>query len=234
MANYKLILDESVLGDFVEWLPVLREGECYYIALLARNKYIRDLPNAIHMPHIRSDKQQLGRIVCGKEGIHNRIKQLECEIGSYRTRDGDPIPPEALALYITMNPRSHIVATTEALKMMVEYVTAKDKKGYRLDQDVISCIQRACGNRIFMDLDFDGVDLPSTLEGVKKHINASCVTTLKTRGGFHLLIKLDEIADEVKRSWYNGITTLPGVDVRGDNMIPIPGTSQGMFMPHFV
>lgn len=233
MANYKLILDEGVLASFVEWLPELREGECYYIVLLARNKYVRDLPNLVKVPNIKTDKQQLGRIVTAKAGIRKKIKQLECEIGSYRTRDGDPVPQEALALYISVNPRSHIMATKEALKMMADYLTSP-YQGYRLDQDVISCIQRSCGNRVFMDLDFDNVDLPSTLEQVKKHINANCVTTLKTRGGFHLLIKLDEIAAEVKKSWYKGITALPGVDVRGDNLIPIPGCSQGMFMPHLV
>lgn len=232
MPNYKMILGEETLRAFVEWLPELRDGECYYIVLLARNKYVRDL--GIHMPHIRSDKQQLARIVCGKTSIRNRIKQLECEVGSYVTRDGEPIPPEALALYISVNPRSHIVATKEALKMMADYLTAPSYNGYRLDQDTLSCVQRACGNRVYMDLDFDGVDIHLTMEEVKKHINADCLTVLKTRGGFHLLIKLADIAHEVKKTWYKGITALPGVDVRGDNLIPIPGCTQGLFMPHFV
>jgi hypothetical protein len=233
IMNYKIILDEKVLEDFVRWLPDLQNGEAFYIVLLARNKYVRDLAGLTKIPHIASDKQQLARIVCNKASLHPRIKQLECELGAYRTRDGEPMPQEALALYITVNPRSHILASKEALKMLADYLTSA-YNGYRLDQDVVSCIQRACGRKVFFDLDFDGADLKSTVEQVHQYINPSCVSVLKTRGGFHLLVELAKIDAEFKRSWYQKITALPGVDVRGDNLIPVPGCIQGMFTPHFV
>src|SRR5271166_4440179 len=138
MANYRIIQDEQVLTNFIPWLPELRAGECYYVVLLARNKYVRDLTGFVRVPHTASDKQQLARIVCNKTSLFNRIKQLECEIDSYRTRDGEPMPQEALAVYITVNPRSHVLASKEALKMLADYLTA-EYNGYRLDQDVISC-----------------------------------------------------------------------------------------------
>lgn len=232
MANYQIIRDEEILAGFVEWLPELRKGECYYLVLLARNKYVRDL-GGVKIPHIRSDKQQLARIVCSKDSLRNRVKQLECELGSYRTRDGDPMPEEALALYITPNPRSHIMATKEAIKMMADYLT-KEYDGYRLDQDVISCIQKNCGNKVFFDLDFDNVDLNTTVQQIHQYINPDCLSVIKTRGGFHVLVKLAAIAKDYQKSWYNKITSLPGVDVRGDNLIPVPGCTQGMFTPHFV
>jgi hypothetical protein len=164
--------------------------------------------------------------------MRNRIKHLEVEVGTYFTRDGKPIPLEALSLYISVNPRSHVLATKESLKMLADYLT-KPYDGYRLDQDVISCIQKACGNKVYMDLDFDNVDLYSTLEQAWKYINTSCLTVVKTRGGFHLLVRLEDIHPDMKKSWYQGLTSLPGVDVRGDNLIPVPGTTQGGFMPFF-
>ncbi len=232
MPNYQIIKDEQALVNFVTWLPELKQGECYYLVLLARNKYVRDIPD-VSLPHIRSDKQQLARIVCNKESMFDRIKQLECGRGVYRTRDGDPMPEEALALYITPNPRSHILATKEALKMMADYLTS-NYNGYRLDQDVISCVQKCCGSRIYFDLDFDNVDLTTTLAQIVQYINKDCLTVLKTRGGFHVLVKLSDIDNSFKKSWYKNITTLPGVDVRGDNLIPVPGCTQGMFTPHFI
>lgn len=233
MTNYQIILDEKVLEDFIEWLPVLQSGECYYLVLLARNKYVRDLPDAAHMPHIRSDKQQLARIVCDKKSLKTRIDQLQCAMGSYRTRDGESIPSEALALYITPNPRSHILATKAALKMMADYLT-QPYNGYRLDQDVISCVQRECGRKVYLDFDFDGVDVEETMKLIDGKINLDCLTVLKTRGGFHVLVRLDGIGKDFKRSWYNALTALPGVDVKGDNLVPVPGCTQGMFMPHMV
>jgi hypothetical protein len=232
MANYQIITDEEILANFLEWLPELEEGECYYVVLLARNKYVRNLPG-VSLPHIRSDKQQLARIVCDKKSLRNRIKQLECEIGAYRTRDGDAMPAEALALYITPNPRSHILATKEAIKMMADYLTSK-YNGYRLDQDVISCIQKNCNRKVYFDLDFDGVNLTDTVAQIVQHINADCLKVLETRGGFHVLVKLSDIDSKYKRSWYNSITSLAGVDVRGDNLVPVPGCTQGMFTPRFV
>lgn len=233
MANYQIIRDEKILADFISWLPELREGETYYLVLLARNKYVRDLPGALHMPHIRSDKQQLARLVTNKTSMRNKIKQLETGLDNYFTRDGEPIPEEALALYISVNPRSHVVAARDTLKMLADYLT-KPYDGYRLDQDVISNIQRAIGNKVFMDLDFDGVDLDATMTEVYRHINSEAVAVLKTRGGFHLLVRLSVIHDQYKKSWYKELTKLPGVDVRGDNLIPVPGTTQGGFMPFLV
>lgn len=232
MANYQIVRDEKILANFIEWLPELREGECYYIVLLARNKYIRNIPG-VTLPHIRSDKQQLARFTCNKKSLLDRIKQLECELGVYRTRDGDPMPAEALALYITVNPRSYILATKEAIKMMADYLTS-NYNGYRLDQDVISCVQRSCGNKVFFDLDFDNVDRVTTVAQIKQYINFDCVKVLETRGGFHVLVKLSDIDNVFKKSWYKNITSLPGVDIRGDNLIPVPGCTQGMFTPHFV
>lgn len=234
MSNYSIIRNEQILSSFIEWLPELRSGECYYVVLLARNKYIRDLPDAMHLTHIRSDKQQLARFTCDKKSLRNRIKQLECEVGAYRTRrDNESIPQEALALYITVNPRSHIQATKEAIKMMADYLTS-EYNGYHLDQDVLSCIQRNCGNRVFFDLDFDGVDYQSTINQINQYINPDCLTALKTRGGFHVLVKLSAIANEFKKNWYKNITSLPGVDVRGDNLVPVAGCTQGNFVPYFL
>jgi hypothetical protein len=143
------------------------------------------------------------------------------------------MPSEALALYITPNPRSHILATKEAIKMMADYLTSK-YNGYRLDQDVISCIQRNCSRKVYFDLDFDGVNLTDTVAQIVQHINADCLKVLETRGGFHVLVKLSDIDSKYKRSWYNSITSLAGVDVRGDNLVPVPGCTQGMFTPRFV
>ena len=86
---------------------------------------------------------------------------------------------------------------------------------------------------MYFDVDFDKV----TYEEIKTHfdniINPECLTFLQTRGGLHVLIKLDDISPEFSKTWYNKVTAIPGCDVSGDNMIPVPGCTQGNFVPHF-
>jgi hypothetical protein len=232
--NYKFILDEKVLTDFVAWLPPLNKDEAFYIVAIARNKYVRDMKD---MPPIKipGDKQQMARFLCTKESLVNRLKELECEVGTYKTRGsnaGTPIPQEAISTYISVNPRSYTDGAKKALKLLADLVT-QPYNGYRLDHEILTCVQQSCSRKIFFDMDFDGIDLADTLVEVEKHINMNAVHALKTRGGFHLLVKLADIAPEYKKSWYKELEKLPGVDIKGDNLVPVPGTCQGMFMPVF-
>ena len=223
--NYKIIADEAILIDFINWLPELKNNECYYVTLFARNKYAKD-------SELKSDKQQLKRLTSNKEFLFDKIKQMECEIGSYKQK-GLPIPQEALALYITLNPRNYEVAARESAIDLVRLIT-NEYNGYNPHQVVLTNIQKACGTKKYFDIDFDNVEIDAVKSVIEESINNDSLTYLKTRGGFHLLIELDKIKNEYKKSWYKNITSMVGVDVRGDNLIPVPGCFQGMFIPHFV
>lgn len=223
--NYKIIADEAILIDFINWLPELKNNECYYVTLFARNKYAKD-------SELKSDKQQLKRLTSNKEFLFDKIKQMECEIGSYKQK-GLPIPQEALALYITLNPRNYEVAARESAIDLVRLIT-NEYNGYNPHQVVLTNIQKACGTKKYFDIDFDNVEIDAVKSVIEESINNDSLTYLKTRGGFHLLIELDKIKNEYKKSWYKNITSIESVDVRGDNLIPVPGCFQGMFIPHFV
>ena len=66
------------------------------------------------------------------------------------------------------------------------------------------------------------------------NINGKVVLTLlKTRGGFHLLVNLDSVDTLCRKTWYQYLSSLEGVDAKGDNLTPVPGCIQGGFTPYF-
>jgi hypothetical protein len=65
-------------------------------------------------------------------------------------------------------------------------------------------------------------------------INKDCLHILQTRGGFHVLAELKKIELKYKNTWYNNITKLNKIDVKGNNFIPIPGCTQDGFVPRFI
>jgi len=223
--NYSIIQNEQILKEFInEFLPDLLPGETFYVTLLARSKYCKDIV------HINSDKQQLKRFTATKENLFNKIKQCECEVGTYFQRT-TPIPQEALAIYISPNPRDLEKATKNSLKLFADLIT-QPFYGYNPHQEVMSQIQKACARKIYIDFDFDGANIKEALPLLESYINMSCVKILMTRGGFHVLIKLAKVDSEFMNTFYKNISGMKFVDQLGD-LIPIPGCYQGGYVPNF-
>ena len=218
---YSIINDPMLLDRFIfEWLPELRPGEQFYGALFARKKY--DSTGTI-----TSDKGQLKRFVSTKEFLVQKIWQLECRVGSY-SFNGRPVPQEALALYIMPNPRSFKGALTKSLVDIAKLISNGDFER-NPKQMVMTNLQKSASRKVVLDFDFDNmVYSPHYFD----FINEDCLTVLSTRGGFHVLVELKKIDPSIKSTWYKKMVEV-GCDVRGDNLIPVPGCVQGGYTPYF-
>jgi len=221
--NYDIIKDMEKLQEFVEWLPDLMENEKYYLALFFRKKYF---------PIIRGDKCQLKRVTSTKELIISKIKQMECALGSYKM-DDITLPNEGLALYITPNPRDLELATKRTLIEFVNLIT-KPYSNYNPQSKAMNEIQKACSRKIFIDFDFDGIDFFEKRDIINECLNEEAYEVVKTRGGFHLLVKTESIHPDYKKHFYPKLTKIEGCDVRGDGLLPVVGCRQGDFIPHFI
>lgn len=226
MNNYKIVLDDDILLSFINnWLPDLKDNETFYCTLLARSKY---------SDTIKGERQQLKRFTSKKEYLYDKLKQLECSLGSYKSK-GNPIPQEALAVYIHPNPRSFELAAKNTLKKLADVIT-QNYNGYNTHQIALSEIQKSCSRKVFYNFDIDDDnlthnDIRSKLEGL---INEDAYDLLKTRGGHHLIVKIPNLSKEFEKSWYNNINKLKISDRIGDLLMVIPGCTQGGFMPHIL
>jgi hypothetical protein len=229
-SNYRIITDEVILKDFItDWLPELTSDETYYLCLFARSKYAKNEDGSNKFPHIKTDKSQLKRFVSNKRNMIDKIRQLECAVGSYKTKDGDDVPQESLALYITPNPRSQKRALFNLQRKLIDILDTSGS-GYNVNQEAISAIQKSKSRTVFVDFDIDDFSPDHTYSVVSNILTDDCFDILETRGGCHLLVKA-EIATRYNKMWYNLLTTNLKVDIKGDNMIPVPGTHQGGFTP---
>lgn len=242
--NYKIIHNANLLTDFVDnFLPDLLPSECYYICLFARKKYCQEVGL------LKSDNCQLKRMTSKKEFIFDKLKQMECELGSY-IQNGNPVPQEALVAYINPNPRCLKKAAKRSLIRLAELIT-EPYSGYNPHQEVLSEIQKACSRKLYIDFDYDVEHyypiLPEKedytdeekikflIKDISCCINIDSCHILRTRGGIHCLVEPSKVDSQFQKSWYLNLSNLHGFDEssRGDNMIPIPGCTQGGFTPYF-
>lgn len=227
--NYKIIQNEQSLQDFINWLPELQKGECYMLLLFSRKKYVPELG-------LTSDKGQLSRKVCtSKDRIIQKIRQMEVKIGDY-LHDDKPVPQESLALYITINPRSMYRAGKNLCKNLMEKIFGEDK-GFNPASLALSEIQSACSRKEYFIFDIDNkisFQELCKLQMTIKNAIGEAADIIETRGGYHLLIKLDTIEQSKKKTWYNEIKKIPNIDQSGDLISPVIGCYQGGFIPEFI
>jgi len=232
--NYEIIKDKQLLKDFLTFLPELYINERFYVCLFSRSKYCNSISG---ITHIKTDKQQLRRFTATKSDLISKIEQLECPVGSYMQKD-IVIPQESLALYINPNPRDLIKATKNTLlrftHLIVEQYTSNR---YDPCHEVMSEIQKAKSRKVYFDMDIDTMtleQLPEMKIQLSDHINMNAISFLQTRGGFHVLVELAKIEHQYNKTWYKNLTSLLDIDIQGDCMIPIPGCTQGNFIPKFI
>jgi len=231
--NYQIITDKKIFDDFVNWLPDLKDNECYYLCLFARSKYAKNEDGSNKFPHIKTDKNQLKRFVASdKRYIYHKIKQLECEFGSYKTKDGDDVPQESLALYITPNPRNQRTAMFSLMKRLVD-IQISDGKNYNIHAEALYAIQRSKSRTVYVDFDIDSV--APDYGYIFDQVDEDACTFLKTRGGVHLLVDPKRVSERFRNTWYKNIKSMKETDSSSgnDTMIPVPGTFQGGHTPHF-
>jgi hypothetical protein len=231
--NYQVITDEALLNEFIQsFLKPCSPDETYYCCLFARSKYAKNEDGSNKFPHIKTDKAQLKRFLATPDTLLNKIKQLEVPFGAYLTKDGEPVPQEALALYITPNKRSQRKAMFKLMKRLID-IQECEGRGFNVNAEAISAVQKSKSKTDWVDFDIDSKDVD--LNELKNILPLGSYKILETRGGYHIMVDPEKIdKTNAPRQWYNMISQKFTVDQTGDNMIPVVGTHQGGFTPKFI
>lgn len=238
VKNYQIITDEKLLDDFIhKYLSPCNENETYYCCLFARSKYAKNEDGSNKFPHIKTDKAQLKRFLSTPDYLKQKIRQLETAYGNYLTKDGDPVPQEALALYINPNPRSQKKAMFKLMKRLID-IQECNGQGFNINAEALSAVQKSKSTTVYIDFDIDSKDID--LSYLKTILPEHSFNILETRGGYHIMIRKDMLdlsiigGSKAVYNWYQLIKEHYTVDQVGDNMIPVPGTYQGGFTPRFL
>ncbi len=232
--KHEIIKDGTKLKDFVCWLPDLKPTEKFYVALFARKKYDDSLQTT------SSDKTQLKRFLCTKKDLITKLKQLEIDQGGYLLKDR-VATQKSLAVYITPNPRCMIKANKSMLIKLAKAVSDQNFF-HNLHQEALSCVQGSKSYAHVVDFDID--DKTIDLTPMQEILHKDCYKILETRGGYHIMVypklateynrMLNFGTDEYPYNWHEAITSTFPCDITGDQMIPIPGCTQGEFTPKFL
>lgn len=209
---YKILKDEDKFNEFVSFLPDLETNEVYYLCLFARHKYS---PN--------TQDKQLVRFTSNKENLREKVLRLECN------EDGYKVPQEALALYISLNPRNIAKANKN---LLIELATSLAEGNIEFNplSFAMTAIHKAIGNKHLVDFDYDGIQLAEHIDKINKLVVDYKI--LVTRGGFHLLVKTN--GNHPNKNWFRELSKLEGCDIKGSNtIIPFAGCVQGGFVPYF-
>lgn len=224
METHQIIKDADKLKEFIEWLPDLEQDEVFLLCLQARKKYMSSLKS--------NDKCQLKRFVSTKDRLFEKIKQLECPVGSYTTDEGEPITDDALVLYITLNPRCMRKATFASMKAFLDLIQRGDKRNLNPHSEVLSQIHKSKARTAFVQFDIDSTE-KLDIEYITSFVGVDAVKVIKTRGGYHLLVNPKLVQNSGYKNWYQRLQNIPGCDQNGDLMVPVVGCNQGGFTPYF-
>lgn len=234
--NYKIIYNEEKLQQFIDWLPDLLPNEQYYVALLARKKYNPETG-------LKTDKAQLKRFTSTKERLLQKIKQLELPEGLYESGNAI-VSQDNLVIYITPNPRDLHKSSLILIREISERLIRNDN-AINPHTLALNTIQTSTSRKIFFDLDID-FRIENHQKAIEKFksdisycINSDCLTFIKTNGGLHCLINVQNIEIEHQKSWHQKVSQLTcseyEVTMNGDNVVPIVGCIQGVdFSPYFL
>ena len=237
--NYDFIKDEEELQRFIEGVvPELEAEESFLLLLGARKKYLREEERDRFV--LTGTDVFRREVISKKEDIRSRVEELCVRRGLYRDRKGNPLPEHCFSFYLTINPRSQRKAAVALVKEIADRLY--NGQSIRLERMAKSQLHQAVSRKIFLDLDVDpsgSDDAMGVVHQIRSVLGSTPHQVIKTRTGAHVVVQTKRLDPGVKQTFYRDVQAISRsmegeIEVRGDAMLPLPGTSQGGVAPRWV
>ncbi len=103
-------------------------------------------------------------------------------------------------------------------------------------------IHRSASRQPYLDRDVDAAgndDVAAVVRDIRGILGKTPLAVVRTRGGAHVLVKRRQLDPAVKASFYGELQALGQrldglLEIRGDAMVPVPGSSQGGAVPRLL
>jgi len=236
----KFLINEHELDLYLDkiFMPPT-DDECYCVMLGARRKYLT--PEEQESIRLGGADMLRRVIIHRKDQVKSVVKELEG--GIYLDRDGNEIPNHAFTVYITENPRSHRKAARKLIHELTDRIFEDQK--FSLDSLAKTALHKSPSRKLYLDFDFDfDPSVPKDthelmMDRTKEVLQNSHYEIVMTKNGFHVLLFIGGIDEQVKKTFYNDMKNLSleftgDVEVKNDAMCPLPGCAQGGSYPHMI
>jgi len=196
----------------------------HFVSLAARKKYA---------PTVKVRKGYFRRevISCATPAKYLRTLRLyEVAQGLYVDDVDQPLPPESLSVYTSVNARDFRRSLKTLFDKCADYAF-QPTQDFSLVSAAKTAVQKSgCAIKSFVTLDLDVPKEAPAVVAFLAERKIPVAFTVQTRGGFHLLIDLLVLSGEQKRVVYRDVPktfSRQSVSVDNDMMCPVPGTMQG-------
>lgn len=245
--NYKCIGNVDEVKKFGEMilksLSNLKTDNVLLVQPISRRKYDDTIPNSSII---------LPRAILNSDSVDDFIKCLtRYEVPKEHSytmtmKDGTlkSIPEKSLVYYITLNPKSYMMGLiklqSQISERMYKMSIGEEVGNFpNIDTCLKSHIHKSTVKCHFIDIDLDvdhsNLELQRKVKNLFDEIKIwpTILTTLFTRGGFHIILHNDKLTGHQHKSLFlfsqKNFFTLDK-----DSQVPIPGTYQSDHLVHMI
>ena len=255
VSEYKsLLVDETELSYFLQWLPDINWDECYLMFMMPRVRKLKSIYGIAFKESVVARAVVPGYVNDWRDRFIREARKLgilgyhssKLYLAYKRNEKGViirsiPVPWDTIGIFLVLSPSNWVKASLNTINQALSTIsktynnpTAFRTEFTRIDKLFHSNIHKLGKGRYhIIDLDTKDESIVSKLEEYLCNALGFIPPRISTPHGYHYIIELKEMNDELKKKWFGrGGFKDKMIDLFGELLeykdksvqIPLPGT----------